>query len=78
MVVDITVLANDHDPDGTVLRVVGVTQGASGSVLVNGDDTLRYQSSTGFTGLDGFAYTVADADGETDTATVSITVRPAR
>jgi N-acetylmuramoyl-L-alanine amidase len=77
MVVDIAVLANDRDPDGGVLRVVGVTQAVSGWVLINGDHTLRYQPNTGFSGLDGFAYTVVDADGGTDTAAVSVTVERA-
>ena len=78
LVVDIAVLANDTDPDGDRLRVLRVTEAVNGWVLINGDDTLRYQPNTGFTGMDGFAYTAADVDGETDTATVTVTVRPAR
>jgi hypothetical protein len=77
MVVDIAVLANDRDPDGGVLRVVGVTQAVNGWVLVNGDHTLRYQPNTGFSGTDGFAYTVVDVDGGTDSATVTVTVEHA-
>jgi hypothetical protein len=57
--------------------VVGVTQAMNGWVLVNGDHTLRYQPNTGFSGLDGFAYTVVDVDGGTDTAAVSVTVEHA-
>jgi len=75
MVVDIAVLANDRDPDGGVLRVVGVTQAVNGWVVVNGDHTLRYQPNTGFTGLDGFAYRIADVDGGMDTAAVGVTVQ---
>jgi len=78
MAVDIEVLANDRDPDGGGMRVLGVTRAANGWVLVNGDDTLRYHPNTGFTGLDGFAYTIADADGRTTTAAVSVTVRSVR
>jgi hypothetical protein len=74
MVVDIAVLANDRDPDGDAVRVVGITQATNGSVVVNGDDTLRYQATSGFTGSDGFAYTIADPSGATETATVSIRV----
>jgi hypothetical protein len=77
-VVDIAVLANDSDPDGDGLRVLRVTEAVNGWVLINGDDTLRYQPNTGFTGMDGFAYTVGDVEGGTDTATVTVTVRPAR
>lgn len=74
MAVDIAVLGNDGDADGDVLSVVDVAQGANGSVLVNGDDTVRYQPNEGFTGLDGFVYRVADDQGHTTTATVSVRV----
>ena len=73
-VVDIAVLSNDSDPDGGTLAVVKVTRGANGSVLVNGDDTVRYQPHEGFSGLDGFVYTIVDDRGETATATVSVRV----
>jgi hypothetical protein len=76
-VVDIAVLCNDSDPDGDVLMIVNVTRGANGWVLINGDETLRYQPNEGFSGLDGFAYTVADGRGETATATVSVRVNDA-
>jgi hypothetical protein len=75
LVVDIGVLSNDRDPEGEALRLVSVTQGANGSVLINGDDTVRYQPNEGFTGSDGFAYTVADDQGETATASVSVVVK---
>ena len=74
MAVDVEVLTNDGDADGDALEIVGVTQGANGSVLINGDDTLRYQPNEGFKGLDGFTYTVGDAEGHTATATVSVRV----
>jgi uncharacterized protein YdeI (BOF family) len=73
-VVDVAVLGNDRDPDGDALRVVGFTQAANGSVVLNGDETIRYQAAVGFTGPDGFAYTIADAGGATATATVSVQV----
>lgn len=72
--VDIPVLENDRDPDGDRLRVVEVTHAANGSVLVNGDDTVRYQPRGSFSGRDGFAYTITDDQGETATATVSVHV----
>jgi len=74
-VVDIPVLDNDRDPDGDVLVIVNVTKGANGWVVVNGDETLRYQPNEGFAGLDGFSYTIADGQGETATATVSVRVK---
>jgi hypothetical protein len=71
---NIAVLDNDGDPDGEALNVVRVTQGTNGLVVVNGDNTLRYQPNTGFTGLDSLAYTIADGHGGTATATVSVRV----
>ncbi|MBI2089680.1 MAG: tandem-95 repeat protein [Deltaproteobacteria bacterium] len=38
----INVVANDTDVDGDTLSVSAVTQGASGSVAINGDGTLTY------------------------------------
>ena len=76
-VVDIQVLANDRDPDGDALRLVNVAQPPNGRVLINEDDTLRYQPDTGFTGVDGFAYTVADVDGARASAAVSVVVHRA-
>jgi hypothetical protein len=73
-VVDIAVLSNDSDPDGDVLRILSVARGANGWVLINGDETLRYQPNEGFTGRDGFVYTIADGRGGTATATVSVRV----
>jgi hypothetical protein len=55
--------------------VVRVTQAANGSVLINGDDTVRYQPETGFTGTDRFTYTIADGHDGTATGTVTVTVR---
>jgi hypothetical protein len=59
------------------LRLVNIAQPPNGWVLINGDDTLRYQPYTGFTGVDGFAYTIADVDGATASAAVSVVVRGA-
>jgi hypothetical protein len=58
--------------------VVRVTQAANGSVLINGDDTVRYQPETGFTGTDGFTYTIADGHDGTATETVTVTVEDVR
>jgi hypothetical protein len=72
----INVLANDSDPNGDSLTVVGVTQGASGSVVNNGDGTVTYNPNTNFNGSDTFTYTISDPGGLTDTATVRVTVNP--
>jgi hypothetical protein len=73
----IDVLANDHDPDGDPLTVVGLTQPANGSAALNPDQTVTYTPTAGFIGADGFTYTVADPHGATDSATVTVTVEAA-
>ncbi len=71
----IDVLANDSDPDaGDVLSVETATDGANGTVTINGDGTITYTPNAGFSGTDSFTYTIGDLDGETATATVNITI----
>jgi len=71
--VTISVLANDSDADGHALAVASVTQGAHGSVAINGS-SVTYTPDSGFSGTDSFTYTISDGKGGTDTATVTITV----
>jgi hypothetical protein len=70
----LAVLGNDGDADGDPLGVAVITQGASGTVAVNPDGTLLYTPNPGFTGADGFTYTVSDGNGGTDTASVTLYV----
>ena len=75
--VTIAVLANDTDPEGAPLTVMGVdAAGTNGSVSINADGTLTYSPNPDFSGTDTFNYTIGDAGGHTDTATVSVTVSP--
>ena len=74
--ITIDVLANDTDPDNDVLSVA-FADGESangGDVAVNPDGTVTYTPRAGFQGSDFFHYTIVDAQGETATATVSISV----
>jgi VCBS repeat-containing protein len=71
---NVAVLANDSDPDGNVLSVASVTQGAHGSVIVNPDKTVRYTPAANYSGSDAFTYTISDGSGGTATATVTINV----
>ncbi|MDJ0852853.1 MAG: Ig-like domain-containing protein [Myxococcota bacterium] len=73
-VTDFDVLGNDSDVDGDTLSVSGTTQPDNGSVVVNPDGTLGYQSDPGFEGTDTFDYTVSDGNGGFDTATVTVDV----
>ena len=72
--VTLAVLGNDSDADGDSLSVSAVTQGANGTVVINGDNTVTYTPNANFNGADSFTYTVDDGNGGSDTATVSVTV----
>ena len=67
------VLTNDA---GTRLTVIGATTPAHGSVTTNPDGSFTYTPVAGYTGTDQFDYTVTDDYGQTDVATVRLTVTP--
>lgn len=68
------VLANDTDPDGDLLSVIGATQGTNGAVAVNGDGSVTYTPNPAFLGTDQFTYTISDGQGGAATARVIVTV----
>jgi hypothetical protein len=70
------VLANDVDVDGDALSVTGSTDGAHGDVSCTPAGTCTYTPAADYAGPDTFTYTVADGNGGTDTASVSVTVTP--
>lgn len=75
--VQIDVLANDSDPDGTLdVATVAATNGTNGMTSVNATTgEVTYTPNPGFVGTDTFTYTVDDNDGDTsNTATVNVTV----
>ncbi len=73
--VSIDVLANDADIDGDELTVSAVTQGANGTVAIDGQTgQVTYTPDADFNGSDSFTYTVSDGNGATDTETVTVTV----
>ena len=53
--------------------VTGVTQGAHGTVVNNGDGTVTYTPNADYNGTDSYTYTVTSG-GVTETATVNVTV----
>lgn len=75
--VQISVLANDTDPDGDPLSVTSAGPAAHGSVVVNTNGTVTYTPAAGFTGTDTFTYAISDGRGGTSQATVSVQVNPA-
>jgi DNA/RNA endonuclease G (NUC1) len=71
----INVLSNDSDVDGDTLTVTAVTPGAHGSVAITGGGTaVSYTPAANFFGSDSFTYTIGDGHGNSDTATVGVTV----
>ena len=73
MVVD--VLANDTDVDGDPLEVVSVGSAGHATTAI-ADGGVRYASELNWYGTDRFTYTLADPEGLTSTATVTMTVLP--
>jgi hypothetical protein len=71
--VTIRVLANDSDPDGDALAIVGVTQPVGGTVSIDGT-TLAFTPSPGFSGVARFTYTIDDGHGGTSSAPVTVNV----
>ena len=73
------VLSNDNDPDGSgglfAIAQSGAATTQGGTVTLNTDGSFTYDApSSAFTGVDDFTYTIQDADGNTNDATVTITV----
>jgi hypothetical protein len=71
--VSINVLANDS---GSSLSITTVTQGANGTVTIQGPTTVIYTPAAGFVGTDGFTYSIKNSQGVSATATVTVTVTP--
>ena len=71
--VEITVLANDSDPDGDPLSVAISGEPPNGASAVN-NNVVTYTPNGDFNGTDSFTYTISDGKGGTDDATVTVTV----
>jgi len=71
----VDVLANDsHEPDPTeVLTVTSAGPASNGTVNVLGGEVF-YRPADGFTGQDGFSYTITDGHGGSDTGVVMLDV----
>jgi len=75
--ITINVIANDRDSDGDSIQLLSFSSPNSGTVTRQIDDQLTYTPDSGFTGNTSFTYVISDRNGDTDTATVNITVTPA-
>jgi len=69
----IDVTANDTDPDGDTLTVVGFTPPSHGTASFTGN-VATYRPAANYTGSDELEYTIDDGHGRTSTASVYITV----
>ena len=69
----VDVLANDTDPDGGALSIVSVGAPARGVARRVGD-RVQFTAPSDYVGSVTFPYTIADSQGATDSATVSVTV----
>jgi penicillin amidase len=69
----VDVLANDYDADGDAVVLSGVSSAAHGLTSIEAGK-IRYSPARNFNGTDTFTYSVSDARGGTDTATVDVTV----
>ncbi len=69
------VIFNDDQGDGpAVISVFDAISAEGGSVVYNNDGTFTFTPVSGFTGNDSFTYGIADADGDTSSATVIVSV----
>jgi VCBS repeat-containing protein len=70
------VLLNDQDADGTTRGATLVSNVEHGALTLNSDGSFTYKPTLGYTGPDQFTYRVVDAAGQSNVATVKLTVRP--
>ena len=63
-----------NDTFGAGATVTGVTNGAHGTVVNNGDGTVTYTPDADYNGTDSFTYTANTTGGIAETATVTVTV----
>ena len=79
--VNITVLANDTDPDNDTLSIIVFTQPVNKGGVVkqtpSNGPILVYTPNPGYSGSDSFTYTISDGHGGTAKATVTVTVQKA-
>ena len=73
---NINVLINDLNLDDGGIVVTVELQPFNGAVIVNPDNTVIYTPNNGYLGYDSFKYKVTDIDGDSDTATVTVHVKP--
>lgn len=68
------VLANDYDPDGDAISVVGYSQSTKGKVGMNGSGGFIFRPNKDYTGTTHFRYYIRDANGATASQIVTLRV----
>ena len=68
------VLENDTDADGDPLTAVLISSTSDGVLSLNSDGSFTYEPDTDFNGTDTFTYVANDGTGDSNQATVTITV----
>lgn len=68
------VLSNDTDPENDPLTAVKVSDPAHGTVTLNSNGSLTYLPAANYNGPDSFTYKATDGTGNSNVATVTITV----
>ena len=69
----IDVLANDYDPDGDALTIMGVDDPELGSASID-DGRIVYTPAAGYEGDDQFAYSISDNNDGFDAAVVRVRI----
>ena len=70
------VMTNDVSPEGLPLYISGATGTANGTLYIYPGGNFQYIPNPGFTGQDGFSYTVSDGAHPSNAAAVVINVQP--
>jgi VCBS repeat-containing protein len=69
------VLANDTDPDGNPLTASLMSATQHGTVSLSGDGSFTYTPDADYVGTDSFTYKANDGAADSNTVTVTITVK---
>jgi hypothetical protein len=72
----VTILVIDNDSANSIDSLQVLNPPSNGRVTLAGDNTVQYIPEDGFFGTDTFTYRICDNDGNCDTATVTVDVKP--
>ena len=72
----IDVLWNDDDIDGDSLSISSVDSPSPHGSIIEDGSFVYYTPTSGYSGPDSFTYTISDGNGGSDTATVSVMIKP--